>query len=114
MSELVKFLCKGDHPIEARLPEKTREALEKAIASGHVLIRFTDTRGGTDLLVPLDRNRSDLWAIEDNNGSGEINLVGDLKLDYVAVTCVARIDLSTLEGQGQLQIAIELTPGGLN
>jgi hypothetical protein len=104
VSELVKFLCKGDHPIEARLPEKTREGLEKAIASGHVPIKFTDTRGGTDLLVPLDRNRSDLRAIEDNNGSAEINLVGDLQLDYVAVTCVARIDLSTLEGQGHLQI----------
>ena len=51
MSELVQFLCKGDHPIEARLREKTRQALKESIASGHVRIKFTDTRGGTELGV---------------------------------------------------------------
>ena len=83
MSELVEFLCKGDHPVEATLREKTREAMKEAIALGHVPIKFTDTRGGTELVVPLDRNRSDVRAIESNN--------------------VARIDLATLEGEGHLE-----------
>jgi hypothetical protein len=54
--------------------------------------------------VPLDRSRSDLRAIENKNGSSEIKVVGDLTLDYVQVTCVARIDLATLEGEGHLEL----------
>ena len=64
MSELVQFLCKGDHPVEASLREKTRAALKASIAGGHVRIKFTDTRGGTELGVPIDRSRSDLRAPE--------------------------------------------------
>ena len=80
-----------------------RFAMKEAIALGHVPIKFTDTRGGTELVVPLDRNRSDLRAIESSNGSAAIKVVGDLTLDYVRVTCVARIDLATLEGEGHLE-----------
>ena len=105
MSELVEFLCKGKHPVEASVRKKTREALQDAVKLGYVPIRFTDTRGGTELVVPLDRSRCDLRAIEtDSNGSGEIRLVGDLKLDYVAITCVARIDVATLQGEGHLEV----------
>jgi hypothetical protein len=104
VSQLVEFLCKGDHPIEATLREKTREAMSEAIARGHVPIKFTDTRGGTELVVPLDLSRSDLRAIENKNGSSEIRVVGDLTLDYVRVTCVARIDLATLQGEGHLEV----------
>ena len=104
MSELVQFLCKGDHPVEASLREKTRAALKETIASGHVRIKFTDTRGVTELGVPIDRSRSDLRAIESDNGSAEIRVVGDLTLDYVRVTCVARIDLATLQGEGHLEV----------
>ena len=104
MSELVQFLCKGDHPVEARPREKTREALKESIASGHVHIKFTDTRGGTELGVPIDRSRSDFSAIESNNGSAEIRLVGDVTLDYVQVTCIARIDIATLQGKGRLEV----------
>jgi lipoate synthase len=54
--------------------------------------------------VPIDRSRSDLRAIESDNGSAEIRVVGDLTLDYVLVTCVARIDLATLQGEGHLEV----------
>jgi hypothetical protein len=104
VNQLVEFLCKGEHPIEATLREKTREAMKEAIARGHVPIKFTDTRGGTELVVPLDPSRSDLRAIENKNGSSEIKVVGDLTLDYVPVTCVARIDLATLQGEGHLEV----------
>ena len=62
MSQLVEFLCKGDHPIEATLREKTREAMKEAIARGHVPIKFTDTRGGTELVV-VDRVPADLPVV---------------------------------------------------
>ena len=78
--------------------------VKASIAGGHVRIKFTDTRGGTELGVPIDRSRSDLRAIESDNGSAEIRVVGDLTLDYVKVTCVARIDLATLQGEGHLEV----------
>ncbi len=107
MSDLVQFLCKGDHPVEASLRQKTREAIKECVASGHVQIKFTDTRGGTEIGVPVDRDRSDLRGIENENGPVEIRLVGDLTLDYVPVTCVARIDLATLQGEGHLKVRQE-------
>jgi hypothetical protein len=114
VSELVQFLCKGDHPVEASPRVKTREAIKEAVARGHVQIKFTDTRGGTELGVPIDRSRSDLRGLEDGNGASEIKLVGDLTLDYVRVTCIARIDLATLEGQGHLEMVKEDNPGARN
>jgi hypothetical protein len=104
MNELVEFLCNGEHPVEASPREKTREAMKECIARGHVQIKFTDTRGGTELGVPIDRDRSDLHGIENDNGAAEIRLVGDLTLDYVPVTCIARIDLATLQGEGHLEV----------
>src|SRR2546423_7118590 len=72
VSELVEFLCKGDHPVEATLREKTREAMKEAIALGHVPIKFTDTRRATALVVPLDRIRSDLRPIVRYHGLAEM------------------------------------------
>jgi hypothetical protein len=107
MNALVQFLCKGEHPVEVSSREKTREAVKECVTRGHVLIKFTDTRGGTEIGIPLDRKRSDLRGIESHNGSAEIRLVGDLTLDYVPVTCVARIDLATLQGEGHLEVRQE-------
>src|ERR1700756_1973589 len=103
VSELVEFLCKGDHPVEAALREKTREAMKEAIALGHVPIKFTDTRGGTELVVPLARNRSALGTVESSDGSAEIKGGVDVKIDYGRVTCIARIDLAALKGEGHLE-----------
>src|SRR5262249_61997882 len=103
VNQLVEFLCKGTHPVVASLREKTREAMKEAIALGHVPIKFTDTRGGTQLVVPLDRSRSDLRAIDSKNGSSEFIVVVDLTLDYIHVTCAACIDLATLEDVRHLE-----------
>jgi hypothetical protein len=103
MSKLVERLCNGEHPIEASTRQKTLESLKERVANSHVQIKFTGTQGGTVLGVPIDRNRSDLRGIENDSGSAQIRIVGDLMLDYVPVTCVARIDLATLEGDGHLE-----------
>jgi hypothetical protein len=105
MNELVQFLAQGDHPVEASLrPEKTLELFKQSVDRGYVHIKFTDTRGGTELGVELDRSRSNLAAVESGLRSGEVVCVGDLTLDYVPVTCVAKIDLSTLQGSGHLVV----------
>jgi len=109
MNDLVSRLSQGDHPVEVSLrPESTAAALKKRIDQyKYVHIKFTGTRGGTELGVPLDINESN-WASGDFEGAkGQIRLSGRLKLDYVPVKCVADIDLSTLSGSGHLEILEE-------
>jgi uncharacterized protein YbdZ (MbtH family) len=100
---LVERLCEGDHPVEASLrPEKTAKALKDRIDMGYVHIKFTETRGGTELGVRLDRSAIDLNQADFENQTGKAHLEGELTLDYVKVRCIADIDLRTLSGEGHL------------
>jgi uncharacterized protein YbdZ (MbtH family) len=100
---LVSRLSKGDHPVESSLrPEKTTQALKERIDLGYVHIKFTNTRGGTELGVRLDRDALDLSQADFENKSGTVHLEGELTLDYVKVRCIADIDLKTLAGKGHL------------
>ena len=61
MNDLVKRLCEGSHPVEVSLrPERTVKLFKEMLDRGHVLVKFTQTRGGTELGVPLDKSCSDL------------------------------------------------------
>src|SRR5579863_6158419 len=102
MSEIVDRLCKGSHPVTISLrPERTATALKERIERyGFVHIKFTGTRGGTELGVKLDKDECNLGAADFNHAEGKISLSGRLKLNYVPVRCLADIDLSTLEGTG--------------
>ena len=102
-NELVNRLCEGDHPVEASLrPEKTVQILKERIDMGHVHIKFTDTRGGTELGVRLDRDATDLSKADFDAGQGTVHLEGTLTLNYVPVRCIADIDLTSLDGKGHL------------
>jgi hypothetical protein len=103
VDELVARLSAGDHHVEASLrPEKTVKALKECIDRGYVHIKFTETKGGTELGVRLDREVSDLSKADFDTETGNVHLVGNLTLNYVKVQCVADIDLKTLEGKGHL------------
>ena len=54
MNDLVKRLSEGSHEVEVSLrPERTVTLFKEMIDRGHVLIKFTQTNGGTELGVPL-------------------------------------------------------------
>jgi uncharacterized protein YbdZ (MbtH family) len=100
---LVEKLCEGDHPVIASLrPEKTVDAFKDRIDMGYVHIKFTETKGGTELGIRLDRNTLDLSQADFENQSGSAHLEGELTLDYVKVRCIADLDLKTLTGKGRL------------
>lgn len=102
-NELVNRLCDGDHPVEASLrPEKTVQILKERIDMGHVHIKFTDTHGGTELGVRLDRDATDLSKADFDAGQGTVHLEGTLTLNYVPVRCIADIDLASFDGKGHL------------
>lgn len=100
---LVDRLCEGDHPVEVGLrPEKTVKLFKDAIDRNYVHIKYTQTKGGTELGVRLDREACDFSQADFENGSGKVHIEGGLTLDYIEVKCIADIDLSTLTGQGRL------------
>jgi uncharacterized protein YbdZ (MbtH family) len=100
---LVDRLAEGDHPVEMGLkPEKNVKAFKEAIDRDFVHVRFTQTRGGTELGIRLDRNRSNFSQADFGSGQGTAHLEGDVTLDYVKVKCIADVELSTLEGRGRL------------
>lgn len=104
MNELVQRLSQGDQPVEASLrPDKTAAALKECIDRGYVHIKFTNTRGGTDLGVRLDPEASNFNEADFEHQTGKVHLVGNLTLNYVKVRCIADIDLTTLEGKGHLE-----------
>jgi uncharacterized protein YbdZ (MbtH family) len=101
--DLVSRLSKGEHLVESSLrPEKTVQALKERIDLGYVHIKFTETRGGTELGVRLDREALDLSQADFEGQKGTVHLEGELTLNYVKVRCIADIDLQTLAGKGHL------------
>jgi uncharacterized protein YbdZ (MbtH family) len=103
--DLVQRLAAGSHPVEVSLrPTKTVDILQESIGRGYVHIKFPTTQGGTELGVRLDPDASDLSQADFQNQTGMAHLVGGLTLNFVKVRCIADIDLTTLAGQGHLEV----------
>lgn len=103
MSELVEKLASGDHLVELSLhPEKTIKALRDCLDRGYIHIKFTQTRGGTEIGVTIDKDACDFSDVDFQNGTGIAHIVGSLTLDYVRVRCIADIDIKTFGGKGHL------------
>lgn len=104
MSDLVQRLSEGTHPVEVSLrPDRTVKALDECLQRGYVHIKFTGTRGGTELGFAVDPQLSDLTGADFARESGRLRLAGALTLDYVNVRCIADIELPSLQGHGRLE-----------
>jgi hypothetical protein len=104
MNELTERLATGDHPVTVGGPQPSVEDLKTRIDEvGWVHIKFTDTRGGTDLGIRLDTEATDLTQADFENGTGTIHVEGNLTLNYDPVRLFADIDLATLNGTGHLE-----------
>lgn len=104
VESLVDRLCKGDHPVEISLrPTPSAKAFKEAIDSGYVRVKFTGTKGGTELGIQVKTEACDLEGAGFESATGRAKVVGDLTLDYTRVRCIADIDLQSLAGQGRLE-----------
>jgi uncharacterized protein YbdZ (MbtH family) len=102
--DLVERLSEPGQPVEVSLrPEKSVEAFRERLDMGYVHIKFTGTRGGTELGVRLDPEALSLEGADFENRKGSVHLEGGLTLNYRKVRCVADIELETLSGRGRLQ-----------
>jgi hypothetical protein len=103
MDELVQRLSASEQPVELGLrPDRTVQALKDALDRGYVHVRFTGTRGGTELGVRLDPAATDVTQADFASGAGKIRLAGNLTLNYQKILCAAEIDLETLTGVGRV------------
>jgi hypothetical protein len=105
VNDLTHRLANGDHPVTIGgtrpSPAELRRRIEEV---GQIRIKFTATRGGTDLGMTVDHAASDFMAADFDQGTGAFHVEGTLVLDYVPVRCVADLDLATLAGTGHLVI----------
>jgi uncharacterized protein YbdZ (MbtH family) len=100
---LVDRLCEREHAVEVGLrPEKSAQLFKQAIDRNYVHIKFTETKGGTELGVRLDLTACDFNQADFQGGTGRVHVEGRLTLDFVKVKCIADIDLKSLEGKGRL------------
>lgn len=111
MDELVQRLAEGDHPVTVGGPKPSLEEFRRRVEDmGYVFIKFTGTRGGTDLGVRVDKQATDLSQAYFDQRTGIAHVEGTLTLNYVKVRCVADIDLETLNGKGHLVALEEVHP----
>lgn len=107
MNDLTQRLTK-EQPITVGGPETSLEQLRNRIDNiGIVFVKFTETRGGTDLGVRLDPSACDVSSADFEKGSGVIHVEGTLILNDDPVCCIADIDLATLDGKGRLRVIDE-------
>jgi uncharacterized protein YbdZ (MbtH family) len=100
---LVTRLSSGRHPVEVSLrPTKEIARFKECLDRGYVHIKFTATRGGTELGVRLSQADTDLSGADFESGRGVAKLAGSLTLDFVKVQCYATIQLPDLSGEGYL------------
>src|SRR5262245_31828677 len=103
MSDLVQRLARGRHRLVYSRAGSSSD-LRQAIGRNYVLLKFTETRGGTELGMSLDLPACRLDGASFEKGEGKIHLEGTLKLDYVPVRMLADLDIASLEGEGQLVV----------
>lgn len=102
VATLVARLSNGRHAV-ATSRYKTASELGDCIERGFVLVKFTGTRGGTELGFRLNSDQTDTTGADFKDGVGAVRLVGELTLDDENVRCVAQIDLQSLAGEGYLE-----------
>jgi core binding factor beta subunit len=109
MNELTERLT-VDQPIVMGGADPTVEELrERTGEMAYVLVKFTQTRGGTELGFPLDPDATDLSGANFENGTGSVHVEGHLTLNNDPVRCIANINLATLEGTGRLKLEEKAT-----
>jgi hypothetical protein len=107
MDELTQRLS-TDNPVVVGGPVPTLEELRTRIEEiGTVFVKFTETRGGTDLGIELDRAATDTSQADFAAATGIVHVEGTLILNDDPVRCIADIDLATLSGTGRLVVIPE-------
>lgn len=104
MNELTERLTVEQPIVMGGADPTVDELRDRTGEMGYVLVKFTQTRGGTELGFPLDRTTTDLSNANFDEGTGSVHVEGNLILNDDPVRCIADINLATLKGTGRLAL----------
>lgn len=103
MDDLLQRLTSGSQAIVVGGPSPSAQELGKRLTDiGYVFIKFTETKGGTELGLRVDPVATRLDEADFTAGNGNVHIEGTLTLNFVPMRCVADINVSSLTGQGLL------------
>lgn len=107
INELVKRLSEGKHEVVIGHRDEPYEEIKERIEDGYIHIKFTQTRGGTELGINVDLNSTNVKDLDFTEGEGLLHIEGTTNLNYNAVRLIADIDLGSKKGEGYLKVISE-------
>ena len=107
INELVKRLSEGKHEVVIGHRDEPYEEIKERIEGGYIHIKFTKTRGGTELGINVDLNSTNVKDLDFTKGEGLLHIEGTTNLNYNAVRLIADIDLASRKGEGYLEVVSE-------
>jgi hypothetical protein len=103
INELVRKLSEGKHDVSLNERGEDIQELKERIEQGFIHIKFTQTQGGTELGIKIDKEKSNMNVPAGKN-TGQWHLEGTAILNYNHVRCIVDVNLKTMKGKGYLQI----------
>ena len=107
INELVKRLSESKHEVVIGHRNEPYEEIKERIEDGYIHIKFTQTRGGTELGINVDLNSTNVKDLDFTKGEGLLHIEGITNLNYNAVRLIADIDLASRKGEGYLEVVSE-------
>jgi hypothetical protein len=107
INELVERLSKGKHEVVIGHRDEPYDEIKQRIEDGFIHIKFTQTKGGTELGINVDLNNTNVKELDFEQKKGLLHIEGTTNLNYNEVRCIADINLATKKGKGHLQVVKE-------
>lgn len=107
LNELVKRLSEGKHEVVIGHRNEPYNEIKERIEDGYIHIKFTQTRGSTELGINVDLKHTNIKDLDFTKGEGLLHIEGTTNLNYNAVRLIADIDLASKIGQGYLEVLSE-------
>ena len=107
INELVQRLSEGKHEVVIGHRDEPYEEIKERIEDGYIHIKFTQTRGGTELGINVDLNSTNVKDLDFTKGEGLLHIEGITNLNYKSVRLIADIDLASRKGEGYLEVFSE-------
>jgi flagellar hook assembly protein FlgD len=107
INELVKRLSEDKHEVVIGHRDEPYEEIKERVEDGYIHIKFTKTRGGTELGINVDLNSTNVKDLDFTKGEGLLHIEGTTNLNYNAVRLIADVDLASRKGEGYLEVVSE-------
>ena len=102
INELVERLSNGKHKVIIGERNESYEEMKERINDGFFHIKFTETIGGTELGINVDKSKTNINEIDLETGL--LHIEGTTNLNYNDVRLIADIDMKSKSGEGYLKI----------